>query len=157
MKGIHRWPMDSPHKWPVMGKAFPCNDAIMDFTRFPPPQQLHRTRWRHDSTCKVHNFTLCTFFKFSGLSYYRYTSLDHILRHFVWLHRTPWRFAEVIFNTLLPLDPFWSPKGGCLYIKNENHCLLYILYDLWEFLKTSNVLLTHKCLSFQNIPHVFRS
>ena len=27
--GVHRWPMSSPHKWPVMGKMFPFDDVIM--------------------------------------------------------------------------------------------------------------------------------
>ena len=27
--GIHRWPMNSPHKWPVMRKMFPFDDVIM--------------------------------------------------------------------------------------------------------------------------------
>ena len=29
VKGIHRWPMDSPHKGPVTRKMFPFNDVIM--------------------------------------------------------------------------------------------------------------------------------
>ena len=27
--GIHRWPMNSPHKWPVTRKMFPFDDVIM--------------------------------------------------------------------------------------------------------------------------------
>ena len=27
--GIHRWPVNSPHKWPVTGKMFPFDDVIM--------------------------------------------------------------------------------------------------------------------------------
>ena len=27
--GIHRWPVNSPHKWPVMPKMFPFDDVIM--------------------------------------------------------------------------------------------------------------------------------
>ena len=27
--GIHRWPVNSPHKWPVTRKMFPFNDVIM--------------------------------------------------------------------------------------------------------------------------------
>ena len=26
---IHRWPVNSPHKWPVTWKMFPCDDVIM--------------------------------------------------------------------------------------------------------------------------------
>ena len=27
--GIHRWPVNSPHKWPVTQKMFPLDDVIM--------------------------------------------------------------------------------------------------------------------------------
>ena len=30
MWGIHRWPANSPHKWPVTRKMFPFHDVIMD-------------------------------------------------------------------------------------------------------------------------------
>ena len=33
MKGIHRWPVDSPHKGPVTRKMFPFDDAILYFSR----------------------------------------------------------------------------------------------------------------------------
>ena len=29
VRGIHQWPVDSPHKGPAMWKTFPCNDMIM--------------------------------------------------------------------------------------------------------------------------------
>ena len=29
VRGIHRWPVNSPHKWPVTRKTFPFNDVIM--------------------------------------------------------------------------------------------------------------------------------
>ena len=28
VQGIHRWPMNSPHKWPVTRKMFPLDDVI---------------------------------------------------------------------------------------------------------------------------------
>ena len=28
VQGIHRWPVNSSHKWPVMGKMFPFDDVI---------------------------------------------------------------------------------------------------------------------------------
>ena len=31
--GIHRWPVNSPHKWPVTRKMFPFNDVIMHCNR----------------------------------------------------------------------------------------------------------------------------
>ena len=32
VQGIHRCPVNSPHKWPVTRKMFPFHDVIMDFT-----------------------------------------------------------------------------------------------------------------------------
>ena len=29
VQGIHRWPVNSPHKWPVTRKLFPFDDVIM--------------------------------------------------------------------------------------------------------------------------------
>ena len=31
--GIHRWPVNSPHKWPVTRKVFPFDDVIMTCPR----------------------------------------------------------------------------------------------------------------------------
>ena len=31
VRGIHRWPVNSPHKWPVTRKMFPFDDVIMCF------------------------------------------------------------------------------------------------------------------------------
>ena len=32
VRGIHRWPVNSPHKWPVTRKMFPFDDVIMHGT-----------------------------------------------------------------------------------------------------------------------------
>ena len=31
VRGIHRWPVNSPHKWPVTRKMFPFDDVIMEW------------------------------------------------------------------------------------------------------------------------------
>ena len=31
VRGIHRWPVNSPHKWPVMRKMFPFDYIIMEW------------------------------------------------------------------------------------------------------------------------------
>ena len=33
VRGIHRWPVNSPHKWPVTRKMFPFDDVIMKYHR----------------------------------------------------------------------------------------------------------------------------
>ena len=35
VRGIHRWPVNSPHKWPVTRKMFPFDDVIMSYSFFP--------------------------------------------------------------------------------------------------------------------------
>ena len=32
VRGIHQWPVNSPHKWPVMRKLFPFDDFIMQLS-----------------------------------------------------------------------------------------------------------------------------
>ena len=34
VRGIHWWPVNSPHKWPVTRKMFPFDDVIMSSTSF---------------------------------------------------------------------------------------------------------------------------
>ena len=38
VRGIHRGPVNSPHKWPVTRKMFPFDDVIMVW-------RIHRDRW----------------------------------------------------------------------------------------------------------------
>ena len=46
MRGIHRWPVNSPHKWPVTRKIFPFDDVIM---------------WSNDYSVYCHKyFSICT-------------------------------------------------------------------------------------------------
>ena len=41
VRGIHRWPVNSPHKGPVTRKMFPFDDVIMCFR--------HRLTWQQNS------------------------------------------------------------------------------------------------------------
>ena len=34
VRGIHRWPVNSPHKWPETRKMFPFDDVIMSWNAF---------------------------------------------------------------------------------------------------------------------------
>ena len=48
VQGIHRSPVNSPHKRPVTRKKFPLDDVIM-FT--PNPSGLVHFRWEHELDC----------------------------------------------------------------------------------------------------------
>ena len=46
VRGIHRWPVNSPHKWPVTRKMFPFDDVIMSlhWPYHSPWHNCHRLR-----------------------------------------------------------------------------------------------------------------
>ena len=44
VRGIHWWPVNSPHKWPVKGKMFPFDDVIM-LKRKPTNLRLAYIHW----------------------------------------------------------------------------------------------------------------
>ena len=46
VRGIHQWPVNSPHKWPVTRKMFPFNDVIMLSSTWTGRPQI--TRCAHD-------------------------------------------------------------------------------------------------------------
>ena len=51
VRGINRWPVNSPHKWPVTRKRFPFDDVIMWYIILQANVLrgiLMKTRWRHD-------------------------------------------------------------------------------------------------------------
>ena len=49
-RGIHRWPVNSPHKWPVTQKMFPWDDVIMDEASCP-------LRFLQAPGCRLHYFS----------------------------------------------------------------------------------------------------
>ena len=42
VQGIHRGPMNSPHKWPVTRKTIPFDDVIMRYSNFGVVDELRR-------------------------------------------------------------------------------------------------------------------
>ena len=55
VRGIQRWPMNSPHKWPVTRKMFPFDDVIILWlTKYP------MIWWCHDIKCIPHYGPLST-------------------------------------------------------------------------------------------------
>ena len=44
VRGIHRWPLNSPHKWPLTRKTFPFDDVIMiQYCQMTKMGKNHRT------------------------------------------------------------------------------------------------------------------
>ena len=40
VRGIHRWPVNSPHKWPVTRKMFPFDDVVMLLSSYIPQKTV---------------------------------------------------------------------------------------------------------------------
>ena len=57
VRGIHRWPMDYPKKWPVMRKVFPCQEVIM-WIASPILWITRNCVWNSDGTKITHGVTL---------------------------------------------------------------------------------------------------
>ena len=49
VRGIHRGPVNSPHKWPVTRKMFPFDDVIMKQTKLSVNWEALKFTWRHCS------------------------------------------------------------------------------------------------------------
>ena len=66
LRGIHRWPVNSPHKWPVTRKMFPFDDVVMIRKHFdyipyswsPNNQTIGRCEMRLASWNKQYFFKL---------------------------------------------------------------------------------------------------
>ena len=100
--GIHRGPVNSPHKWPVTRKMFPFDDVIMCnvYKRIKPraisPSDLLRYRCMHDSeNIWVYDMTLSFFHTYSSFKF-RYEQNGQIVQATVtnrWLSAKLCRFA----------------------------------------------------------------
>ena len=70
VRGIHRGPVNSPHKWPVTRKIFPFDDVIMvDVITYPCSCHFWfiSLQWRHSGRDSVSNHQPHWFHKYSSL------------------------------------------------------------------------------------------
>ena len=64
VRGIHRRPVNSPHKWPVTRKMFPFDDVIMTLKCFDWHDMKHRRREQMQSFSRntmIHFVYVCNF------------------------------------------------------------------------------------------------
>ena len=61
VRGIHRWPMNSPYKWPVTRKMFPFDDVIMCCNKRGPLYMATSCRAYMESV-PIHGFMLAVIF-----------------------------------------------------------------------------------------------
>ena len=59
VRGIHRGPVNSPHKWPVTRKMVPFDDVIMDFNVWVSEQSVSRGHYGNQ-VYGIHNYCICS-------------------------------------------------------------------------------------------------
>ena len=66
VRGIHRWPVNSPHKWPVTRKMFPFDDVMMITLKLQGRNRSDLPRLRILITLMTNKIfvMLCSFFSF---------------------------------------------------------------------------------------------
>ena len=99
MWGIHRGPVNSPHKWPVTRKMFPFDDVIM--IAMPRNEMLYAAMDRCEVNPPVivdspHYETVMRRFDFSHVSLSKLLNKQANNQWF----ETPWRLYDVIAMTL---------------------------------------------------------
>ena len=77
--GIHRWPVNSPHKRPVTRKMFPFDDIIMPF----------KSIWH----CWSYSFT------------WRYPSIGSLFINFI----RRWCARKIHVQNKIPTNKYWTP------------------------------------------------
>ena len=50
--GIHLWPVNSPHKWPITRKMFPFDDCVMYVVNDLVLIWHHNAYWNHAGLCR---------------------------------------------------------------------------------------------------------
>ena len=60
MRGIHRWPVNFPHKWPVTGKMFSFDNFIMKLT-------VKHGSWATTPTCMLTSYVFIIYYSWSRI------------------------------------------------------------------------------------------
>ena len=115
--GIHRGPVNSPHKWPVTRKMFPFDDVIMK-----QPQMIY-VEFRH----KVYSISYKCFMNFfisffPGINRYKYA--------FKVKHSIPVYYNINIFIAIFPLSYSYTRVE---FSNVTCYCilLLFLLFSHW--------------------------
>ena len=144
LRGIHRSPVNSPHKAPVTRKKFPFHDVIMTFPINGEMRWIHQNSCTKDQRCRVLiSLSLAPRNCFGEIlikiqNFSLKNAAENIAREMVAiLSRERW------VNSLRHSDAIWRQKTGsalaqvmtcCLTAPNHylKQCWLFISKDLWR-------------------------
>ena len=124
VRGIHRWPANSPHKWPVTRKMFPFDDVIMNYYGTLYLWNMSRKMSTRFCCCLLFVFIVSacgTFLIRNCRSMQKHDDLHwlHNVSHKVWMM---FRCAPfILYQSNIPADSFTKSTTGyktcaCLFL-----------------------------------------
>ena len=121
--GIHRWLVNSPHKWPVMRKMFPFDDVIMIFPHWDPSLRKIDTR-----LSRIVNVTeCCSQFSYSDhykILYMAWQLCCHgMYKHLLWSGRHQQNYSKAKFSSNLNCwqkNHKWKGRQGNVRLEEGN-------------------------------------
>ena len=119
VRGVHRWPLNSPHKWPVTRKMFPFDDVIIlshthtDSSNIACPN----TRWMVNNTANLS-------------SQLRTCVLETIVKGSdKWLHPTDTVGFNFLSLSLILASGTQLPNSPVTYLYGQ----IITLFDIWSY------------------------
>ena len=107
VRGIHRWPVNSPHKWPVMQKMFSFDDFIMWWIYF---NHSYRLISSDDTATTIQSTT-------KPCEYFKVVLKIRTMCHGRDLRKLTWSCKQL--HLLCPPDP-WNLPGTALLSGCQN-------------------------------------
>ena len=137
VRGIHWWPVNSLHKWPVMREIFPFADVIMDISpgTFWPRRRMEWLQCVHPTRDDLYSRNICV-----SCTYFAYSVIISVILsvHFLLVS---WERANehllllrtCISNITRNYDKIVSLQSRHLrYWQNSKSCLMWhIIWDLY--------------------------
>ena len=132
--GIHRWPMNSPHEWPVTRKMFPFDDAIV-WLRHTISQTSRVTSGAAVLTTWSKYESIFVFFMNCSLHFHQYwikyfhdLILDSIVMNRTWMmDHENWIMLIKIHNSVVIHN--WNLDSCNCFV--DLHTSIQLLYSNW--------------------------
>ena len=129
VRGIHRWPVNSPHKWPVTRKMFPFGDVIMEtLPIYIIPTDIKNPRWERQTNgekkkCK-NNSIMPTYF---SLRIHIYLRIHwYMYAYSVYIYIDVCIYIYVYRYIYIPSNIASYPHL-CLYSTHAYYCIVRIV------------------------------
>ena len=143
MRGIHRWPVYSPHKWPVTRNLFPFDDIIMQL-HFCDTNLIHwLSRWHNNEVEWYINFLGCACF-----------TIVEQKKHTFGLHPKVWFRVLPLIIYLYWRGYFIDSLMPCCIGSLMPYCILPFPHS-WPFVRRVHLSLLD-LLTKGQLPHALR-